>query len=224
MGGHPWHVLQGMEADELYAPGHSVKPAAMKGSKGSALLAEFEPSTAAGSELPSKVTSRAPSDADHEELGDNSKARENPAAAERTSVMMRNLPNNFTRQMLLELLETEGFTGCFDFVYLPIDFHSGSGLGYAFLNLATPDAAEAFRAHFTGFNKWRMASDKICQVTWSDSIQGLQAHIDRYRNSPVMHESVPEDHRPLLFSGLEQVVFPAPTKKIRAPRRWHRRH
>merc|ERR1712072_1036800 len=115
--------------------------------------------------------------------------------------MMRNLPNNYTRDMLLELLKTEGYAGCFHFVYLPVDFQSNSGLGYAFIDLTSPDVAERFCEHFTGFDRWNCASDKVCQVTWSDTLQGLQAHIERYRNSPVMHESVPEDHRPLLFVG-----------------------
>jgi len=147
-----------------------------------------------------------------------------PHQDDRTSVMMCNLPNSFTRKMLLDLMNTEGFAGCFDFVYLPIDFQSNSGLGYAFVTLVCHEVATRFCQHFTGFNQWNMASEKICKVTWSDAIQGLEAHIERYRNSPVMHESVPEDHRPLLFSGSEEIPFPAPSKKIRAPRRWHRRH
>jgi len=142
----------------------------------------------------------------------------------RTTVMMKNLPNNYTSKMLMELLEDEGFGGSYDLLYLPIDFHSSSGLGYAFLNLIDPEIAERLCTHFTGFSNWRVGSDKVCLVTWSDTLQGLQAHIERYRNSPVMHESVPEDHKPMLFQGSQQVPFPPPTKKIRAPRRWHRRH
>jgi len=139
-------------------------------------------------------------------------------------MMMRNLPNNYTQKMLLDLLRAEGYEGKFDFVYLPVDFQSGSGLGYAFINLVTTEVAQDFRQHFTGFDQWTMASDKVCVVTWSEHLQGLSAHVERYRNSPVMHDSIPEDHKPLLFHGFESVPFPAPTKKIRAPRRWHRRH
>ena len=28
---------------------------------------------------------------------------------------------------------------------------------------------------------------KVCRVTWSGPHQGLAAHVERYRNSPVMH-------------------------------------
>jgi len=125
--------------------------------------------------------------------------------------------------MLLELLESEGFGGYFDFVYLPIDFQSNSGLGYAFLNFISTAVAARFCEHFTGFTGWSTGSDKVCKVTWSDALQGLDLHIERYRNSPVMHESVPQDQRPMLFRGAVQIPFPPPTRTIRAPRRWHRR-
>jgi hypothetical protein len=183
-------------------------------SKSGALHSEtFEESTVAGSSLPCSLeTSREPSEADHECLGDF------------TSVMMRNLPNSYTRETLLELLETEGYAGTFDFLYLPIDFKSKSSLGYAFINFASHDAAERFREHFAGFNRWsKNGSDKVCEVAYSE-LQGLEAHIQRYRNSPVMHKSVPEDQKPLLFAGLERVSIPAPTKELRAPRQWRRRH
>lgn len=137
------------------------------------------------------------------------------------SVMMRNLPNCYTRNMLLELLDAEGYMGSFDFLYLPIDFRRGLSLGYAFINFTSPSMAEGFRSHFTGFSEWCIPSDKICQVTWSETLHGLQAHLERYMNSPVMHESVPDEHKPVLFSGLKRVSFPRPTKKIRAPRLWH---
>jgi len=139
-----------------------------------------------------------------------------------TSAMMRNLPNDYTRSMLLDLLRSEGFGGTFDFVYLPHDFRSCSGLGYAFVNFNSLDSARQFREDFTGFNRWAVASDKVCEVTWS-SLQGLEAHIERYRNSPVMHESIPEEQKPALFEGSDAVPFPPPTKKIRLPRHWHRR-
>ena len=37
-------------------------------------------------------------------------------------VMLRNLPNNYTRSMLLNLLEKQGFVGRFDFLYLVLQW------------------------------------------------------------------------------------------------------
>merc|ERR1719377_166778 len=63
----------------------------------------------------------------------------------RTTVMLRNMPNNYTREMLLELVDSMGFTGCYDFAYLPVDFKSQAGLGYAFINfVSTAEAQRCF--------------------------------------------------------------------------------
>ncbi|CAE7888089.1 ML3 [Symbiodinium necroappetens] len=47
----------------------------------------------------------------------------------RTTVMLRNIPNNYTRDMFLELLDQHGFAGRYDFAYLPCDFCRDANLG-----------------------------------------------------------------------------------------------
>lgn len=179
-----------------------------------------EVSTAAGSSVGmSWVNSLLASEDSDQEVDQGAEGAHTVTA---TSSMIRNIPNDYSRERLVEQLNAEGFAGCFDFLYLPIDFTTRSGLGYAFVNFVSHAVAERFQRHFTGFDRWSMASDKVCEVHWS-SLQGLEAHVERYRNSPVMHESIPEDQKPLLFSGPYRRPFPSPTKKIRAPRHWHRR-
>lgn len=138
---------------------------------------------------------------------------------ERTTLMLRNIPNDYSRDMLLELLDTHGFAARYDFAYLPIDFKRMAGLGYAFVNCVSQADAEEMMANFHGFRHWRFNSAKVCEVVWGEPLQGLQAHIDRYRNSPVMHGSVPDGCKPVMFENGERCIFPAPTKRIRAPRR-----
>jgi len=135
-----------------------------------------------------------------------------------TTLMLRNLPNNYTRGMLLELIDAEGFAGTYDFVYLPIDFNSQAGLGYAFVNLLSPIAAQRFWKHFDGFARWALPSEKVCLLNWSSPHQGLAAHIERYRNSPVMHEAVPDQCKPMIFADAVRIPFPPPTKQLKAPR------
>lgn len=135
-----------------------------------------------------------------------------------TTVMLRNLPNNYTREMLLELVNTEGFLGQYDFLYLPIDFNSQAGLGYAFVNLLSPRVARRFWNHFDGFAHWGMPSDKVCSLNWSSPHQGLASHIERYRNSPVMHEAVSDECKPMIFADGVRIPFPPPTKPVKAPR------
>lgn len=154
----------------------------------------------------------------HRTRGQNPLSQEPEPAAEPTTVMLRNLPNNYSRAMVLAMLHDEGFEGKYDFLYLPIDFKSCACLGYAFINLTDGPAAKAFWNTFNGYSRWMLPSRKVGNVSWSTPHQGLAAHIDRYRNSPVMHPSVPDEHKPVVFQGGVRVVFPEPTKAPRAPR------
>lgn len=139
----------------------------------------------------------------------------------RTTVMLRNIPVEYTRALLVELLHNHGYDGKFNLVYMPMDFQNRVGLGYAFINFESSDTAESFSERFAGFKDWAIKSDRVCELRWSD-VQGLEAHFERYRNSPVMHESVPDEYQPAIFNGSERVPFPPPTKLIRAPRHWNR--
>jgi len=138
--------------------------------------------------------------------------------APRTTLMLRNLPNNLSRTDLICLLDEQGFAGRYDFLYLPIDFRTHVALGYAFVNMVTPLDAMRLREHLDGFSSWVVPSAKACNVSWSQPHQGLEEHVARYRNSPLMHECVPDEYRPVLLSGGARVPFPPPTKKIKAPR------
>jgi len=142
---------------------------------------------------------------DHEEL-------------HRTTTMMRNIPSEYTRADLLDLLDRKGFNGLYDLVYVPISFQTGLNHGYAFINFTTAEDANRFVDHFSGFSDWLVESDRICEVSWSDQSQGLDSNVQRYRDSPVMHESVEDRFKPVLFRQGQRIPFPKPTKKIRAPR------
>jgi len=137
-----------------------------------------------------------------------------------TTVMLKNLPNNLLRDSLVQLLDDAGFNGAYDFLYLPIDFAKDANLGYAFLNLVDGDTATEFWSAFQGFSNWGedRASSKVCQLEWSQ-LQGFKAHVQRYRNSPVMHAAMCDSRRPLLFVAGKRTPFPPPTCRIPAPRR-----
>jgi len=137
----------------------------------------------------------------------------------RTTLMIRNLPNDYTQAMVLELLESKGFgSNTYNFFYLPIDFQTRVALGYAFIDLAHPSLVQPFWEVLDGFSDWVVRSGKVCWVSWCEPSQGLETHIERYRNSPVMHDSVPDEHKPLLLENGCRIPFPKPTKSIRAPR------
>jgi len=143
---------------------------------------------------------------------------EPPAQADdRTTLMLRNLPNDLTRNMLIDLLEAEGLAGTFDFLYVPADFGRGAGLGYAFVNFTSNEAALRAWERLKGFTNWGMRSAKVLEVSWAAPLQGLEAYVDRYRNSPVMHERVPKQFKPVLFVGGRRRPLPPPTKTLPDP-------
>jgi len=158
---------------------------------------------------PSNATSRAASPAPSQNTVD-------PATA--TTVIMRKLPKTLSRDGIIALMDEQGFKGSYDLVYAPVDFATRSGLGYVFVNLVSPEAAKSFVDAFHGFSNWPSVSSKVCEVSWSCELQGLEAHVQRYRDSPVLHESVPDIFRPVLFKHGERIAFPPPTKVIKQPR------
>lgn len=118
----------------------------------------------------------------------------------------------------MQLMQEEGFGKLVDFLYIPYHFQGGFNFGYGFVNLLTHGDAERCRATFHNFTRWPVAGDgKGCDVNSGDSFQGVEAHVERYRNSPVMHESVPDENRPAIYRDGVRQPFPPPTKLIKKP-------
>jgi len=140
------------------------------------------------------------------------------AEADWTTVMLRNVPNKYTTDMLKETLDAEGFAKAFDFLYLPMDFRNHVNIGYAFINSIRPETARQFMSRMQGFERWMLQSRKVGEVSWSHPHQGLAEHIERYRNSPVMHPSMPSDYKPRLYVNGNEVPFPIPTKHVKPPK------
>lgn len=127
---------------------------------------------------------------------------------DRTTLVFRKLPANVTRTSLLEMLDTAGLKGLYDFVYLPMDFKKGKVFGYAIVNFIANSWAEQASAHFGGAG---------ANVDWSHSHQGFQDLIQRYRDSAIMHASMPEISKPMIFSNGVVTAFPCPTTNIKSP-------
>merc|ERR1719492_308602 len=78
--------------------------------------------------------SRSESHSDSSELAKGDVETREGSENARTTVMLRNLPDNYTRDMLIDLLETEGFGDAYDFLYLPIDFRTQAAYSYGVVN------------------------------------------------------------------------------------------
>jgi hypothetical protein len=135
-----------------------------------------------------------------------------------TTVMLRNIPNKYTREMLVKQLEQE-WKGEFDFVYLPIDFKNRCNVGYAFINFRSIEACEAFVIKFNGVEVHTclpgLNSRKVTEVTPA-RVQGFEDNVQRLRNSPVMRELAHHpEWMPLIFDEYGGMLsFPAPERPL----------
>merc|ERR1719359_1729880 len=91
------------------------------------------------------------------------------------TVMMRNLPNQVTQDLLAEEINEAGFLHAYDFIYLPIDPETNANRGYAFINFTTPGLALMFKMHFEGRKLANFNSNKVVSVVPA-ALQGFDAN------------------------------------------------
>jgi hypothetical protein len=137
---------------------------------------------------------------------------------ERTAVIIKGLPEAFSRDMLTVLLDSNGFHACYDFVYLPHSFETRLAFCYSFINFVSAEEAHRCVSSLDGLEALVAKGGLCISVSFAESMHGLEAHIERYRNSSVMHPVVPDAMKPALYRGGVRIPFPAPTKRIRVPR------
>jgi len=144
-----------------------------------------------------------------------------------TTAMLRNIPNKYTREMLVQQLNYK-FRGQFNFLYLPIDFKNKCNVGYAFINFRSVEAYRRFIDTFDGISVCEclpgLNSRKIVEVTPA-RVHGLTENVSRLRDSPVMHELLQHpEWMPLLFNEDGSVKpFPASDLPTAAKMKIHRR-
>jgi len=106
-----------------------------------------------------------------------------------TTLMLRNIPNRYSQDELIDELEGLGFLGTFDFFYAPVDVGSMFSVGYAFVNFV--DAAWAARCQSTldGYTfekhlKSPTAKRRVATVSVAH-LQGFEANMRHYVKAAV---------------------------------------
>lgn len=102
-----------------------------------------------------------------------------------TTVMLKNIPNKYTCDMLVHLLNEKNY-GTYDFIYLRMDFLNECNVGYAFINFTSVKYLLNFylNVHKKG---WKLfSSNKIAEVTYA-TIQGSEKLFKKFKNSPIMN-------------------------------------
>ncbi|KAJ3300403.1 hypothetical protein HK104_000917 [Borealophlyctis nickersoniae] len=198
------------EDKENIDPAHKKEPARLApalGTRGGGDTADAEPPVP----LPGSLSRNLSSPANELNIYDIVMGKD-----KRTTFMIRNIPNKYTQQMLLDFIN-ETHKGEYDFFYLRMDFKNRCNVGYAFINFTGPSAIVSFAERAVGKRWSKFNSDKVCTLSYAN-IQGKQALIDKFRNSSVMLEH--PTYRPKVFSTSgptrgEEEPFPPPTNRVR---------
>eukprot|EP00928_Gymnodinium_smaydae_P051154 TRINITY_DN3467_c0_g1_i1.p1 TRINITY_DN3467_c0_g1~~TRINITY_DN3467_c0_g1_i1.p1 ORF type:complete len:425 (+),score=42.42 TRINITY_DN3467_c0_g1_i1:60-1334(+) len=136
-----------------------------------------------------------------------------PSDPNHTTVMLKNIPNKYTRDQLILQLNKE-FSTCYDYLYVPFDIKNRCNMGYCFINFKSVEARQRFTCTFHGVPVRQVLpginSSKATQVTEA-RLQGLDSNVRKMKQSPVMHQL--QEHPewlPVVFDdeGRDTVVEP----------------
>ena len=103
----------------------------------------------------------------------------------RTSIMIKNIPNKFTGELLLNIIN-QNFQNAYNIFILPTDNNKYKNYGYAFINFVSSYFIPYFYSLFDGKMWSKTNSKKICEITYS-KIQGRKNLMTHYPGKIVYH-------------------------------------
>ena len=103
----------------------------------------------------------------------------------RTSIMIKNIPNKFTGELLLNIIN-QNFKNAYNIFILPADNNKNKNYGYAFINFVSSYFIPYFYSLFDGKMWSKTNSKKICEITYS-KIQGRKNLMTHYPGKIVYH-------------------------------------
>lgn len=117
---------------------------------------------------------------------------------EYTTLMLKNIPNKYTRGMLVNQLTNRMPVGSFDFVYMPIDFVSRCNFGYAFVNLRGSHYINLFYKKFVNIKLPEIKTSKLIEIVFA-RVQGFHSNVNRLVHSVVL-SNADDESLPIIFS------------------------
>lgn len=114
-----------------------------------------------------------------------------------TTLMIRNLPHDLTQMDLIAEMDDNGFEGTYDFLYMPSNFSSGRGKGYAFVNFTEEAAARRFVSEWHKGVRFGAGRDRGGLSISAAAVQGREANIKKW-DVPRMRRVKNPNFRPLI--------------------------
>jgi len=120
------------------------------------------------------------------------------AGGQITTWMLRKLPPEVGRTLLVKRLAAEGFGDSYDLLYVPMNFKTGCNLGFAFVNFLSQDLALRFRRVMRrrSVNGDTTLFDAMVEA----SIQGFEANVAR-ATCPRVRRVLNVEFQPLILWG-----------------------
>jgi len=109
------------------------------------------------------------------------------------TVMVRQIPRQFSQLMFLKEVNARGFDGLFDFLYLPFDLKKGINVGYGFLSFIKAKHAQDFRREFDGLllDKQMKTKGKPLRVHPAN-VQGNEANYQQFMQTHTGQKQDPQ--------------------------------
>lgn len=114
-----------------------------------------------------------------------------------TTLMVRNIARTSTQEDFVEALNASGYEGLYDFAYLPFRAWKKRNLGFAFVNLKTPQIAQHFYNTWHRSNSFTHRGKRSRHVTISVAkVQGREENVRLIENTANTKDG---EHHPVAF-------------------------
>lgn len=115
------------------------------------------------------------------------------------TVMIRQVPRQYSQLMLLKEVNQRGFQGLYDFLYLPFDLKKGINVGYGFVSFVHPQHALEFRKAFEGTYLDSNSTNRGKPIhVHPASLQGYEANCSHFMTTKTGQKQDPQ-FSPLFF-------------------------
>jgi len=135
-----------------------------------------------------------------------------------TTIMMRHVPFKYTQRKLVREINTTGFLGKYDFLYLPMDPRSHANRGFAFVNFVSSQVADAFYKTFHGKKLRHFSADGKEVAVLPADLQGFEQNAMRYAVTQMLRGKRTGHTKPIFLRQLPAAcqhpqAFKADTEK-----------
>lgn len=98
------------------------------------------------------------------------------ARGKKTTLFLSSLPRHFGKYQLFAFINSLGFAGAYDFIYVPFDFKTRKSTGFGFIN---------FKDNLHAIGAIQVLNTIPLAVEWCKNFQGLAACVRNFKRSAI---------------------------------------